>query len=207
MRSETVVYNGIRFRRYPDSPRWADRTYFRPSGNEGKRGLGALHQEIWKAAHGPIPSGHHIHHQDGDSLNNAVENLVAIPEFDHLSLHGRRPATDAQREHLARIREFATYWHRSPAGRAWHVNHGKAVWQGREPRVFTCVMCAREYTSVKPSNTRFCSNACKSRWRRQSGIDNETRRCAYCGDPFVCNRFADIATCSRVCGQRCRRRS
>jgi len=33
------------------------------------------HRLVWEAANGPIPEGHHIHHRNGDKLDNRRENL------------------------------------------------------------------------------------------------------------------------------------
>jgi len=40
-------------------------------GIEGKMS----HRYIWESHNGPIPEGYHIHHRDGNPLNNRLENL------------------------------------------------------------------------------------------------------------------------------------
>lgn len=129
VRVEVVVYRGIEFRRYPDAEQVSHRRYFKPGGQHVKAGVQALHQEIWKDAHGPIPEGYHIHHIDEDPTNNALDNLVAIPAGVHTSHHTKGvPVSDAQREHLDRVRPLAAEWHRSEEGRAWHREHARKVW-------------------------------------------------------------------------------
>ncbi len=63
-KSEVIYYKDIAFRRYPNSSKWADRNYYVPNATHRKRGIGRLHQEIWKDAHGLIPEGYHIHNLD-----------------------------------------------------------------------------------------------------------------------------------------------
>lgn len=124
---EIVVYRGTVFRRYPDARQPSHRRYFKPNGKAVARGIEALHREIYKDTHGPIPPGHHVHHIDGDFLNNDPANLEALPAGKHTKHHHPKgePASDAQRAHLDRIRPLAAAWHRSPEGRAWHRKHSK----------------------------------------------------------------------------------
>jgi len=46
-----------------------------------------VHRLVWALGNGPIPAGHHIHHVDGNKLNNAPDNLVSMPAEEHLRLH------------------------------------------------------------------------------------------------------------------------
>ena len=52
-------------------------------GNHNKK----LHRLIWEKSWGKIPKGHHIHHIDGNKLNNCILNLIAIPRRIHHELH------------------------------------------------------------------------------------------------------------------------
>lgn len=126
---EVAVFNGIEFRRYPNSSNESHRRYFKPGGQWVQRGVGALHQEVWKHHRGPIPDGWHVHHKNGDFLDNRIENLECLPPAEHYDQHqadrsalGRSPA---QQAHLDRIRSKAAEWHRSEAGRAWHREHAR----------------------------------------------------------------------------------
>lgn len=73
---EDIVFDGVRYYRYPDSPRPSARTYF-------QRGGKMLHRAIWEHAHGPIPPGHEIHHVDHDPLNNDLANLECAGRSEH----------------------------------------------------------------------------------------------------------------------------
>ena len=48
------------------------------------------HIVVWEKATGQsLPKGWDIHHKDGDGNNNAIENLVAMPHGEHISLHNK----------------------------------------------------------------------------------------------------------------------
>ena len=44
---------------------------------------------VWEQANGDIPAGHHIHHRDGNRLNNELSNLECIERFAHWNNHNR----------------------------------------------------------------------------------------------------------------------
>lgn len=48
-----------------------------------------LHRVIWKNNKGRIPKGYHIHHIDGNKLNNDITNLQLISSLEHFKLHSR----------------------------------------------------------------------------------------------------------------------
>lgn len=208
-RVDVVVFNGIKFRRYPDA-KWAcDRSYYVPGITDRQRGFGRLHEEIWKSAHGEIPDGCHIHHADGDALNNDIANLVCLDADEHRALHveDRHASgvyrTDARLAHLAAIRPEAAKWHRSDEGRAWHREHGRATWVDRQPAEATCEQCGARYNTLAAQrHDRFCSNACKSAWRRATGVDDEERACPQCGGVFRVNRYSKQRFCGRSCSAR-----
>lgn len=46
-----------------------------------------IHRGCWEAYHGPIPTGHVVHHIDEDRQHNAIENLLCMPKGEHSRLH------------------------------------------------------------------------------------------------------------------------
>lgn len=46
-----------------------------------------LHREIYRKRCGPIPPGYHIHHIDKNPKNNDPQNLIAVTEEFHATLH------------------------------------------------------------------------------------------------------------------------
>lgn len=204
-RSEVIAYKGIRYRRYPDSEKWAERSYYVPGIADRQRlGLGRLHEEIWKDLHGPIPDGCHVHHADRDPLNNEPDNLVCLSSDEHKRYHASLwdRSTPEWLEHLERIRPKAAEWHGSAEGIEWHRQHGIAAAEARELLTFTCEQCGAEYqTKARGDATRFCSNKCKSAWRRASGVDDEQRTCENCGETFTVNKYSRVRFCGRSCGR------
>lgn len=202
MKHESVWFNGVEYRRYPESSCEASRKYYVAIGPQRKY-LRRLHQEVYKFYHGPIPPGYQIHHKDHNPLNNDPSNLEAIDKDQHLKHHGDamrgKPASSWQKKHLnLSARPAAIKWHKSPEGRAWHKEHAKRVLHQRTfPR--TCEYCGASYRSQRVVNSRFCTPKCQSAWRRSSGIDNITRICEWCKAPFIINKNLKNKLCSRKC--------
>ena len=46
-----------------------------------------VHRLVWALTYGPIPDGYDVHHKDENRLNNAIENLEAMPAPEHHRLH------------------------------------------------------------------------------------------------------------------------
>lgn len=200
---EVITYRGIRFRRYPDADGWAERAYYTPGIADRQAGVGRLHEEVWKAHHGPIPAGHHVHHVDRDRLNNAIDNLVCLTAAQHAAEHAgdvsAAKSTPEHLAHLAAIRPQAAAWHGSAEGLAWHAEHGRRTWQSRQALRLTCERCGQAYESRGAGEKRYCSANCRTQARKASGVDNVERTCAVCGDPFTVNRYSTGTTCSRSC--------
>jgi hypothetical protein len=208
---EAIRYKGILYRRYPDSDKWAERVYYVPGiGDRQKRGLGRLHEEIWKDTNGPIPEGCHIHHEDHDPLNNDPSNLVCLTGEEHRAHHGpewaERSRSPEALAHLGAVRHLTVAWHRSEEGREWHREHGRLAMAARETESFDCQQCGKSYETInRGDGTRFCSNACKSAWRRAAGLDDVDRTCHLCGAAFRTNKYSGTWHCGRSCAARCRR--
>lgn len=209
---DSIRYGGVIFRRYPDSKNWAERSYYVPGVADRKKGARRLHEEIWRAAHGPIPDGFDIHHVDFNPLNNDVANLRCVEAGEHQRIHveHRRETgayvDDERLAHLERIRPLTKTWHASEEGREWHSRNARESWVGRECRDEKCQQCGGPYRTRRTGGDRFCSNACRSQARRLSGVDDVDKTCVNCGQAFRANKYARSASCSRVCAQRYRAR-
>ena len=87
-----------------------------------------MHRYVWEFYNGKIPKGYDIHHKDGNTDNNTIENLECITEEEHNRKHAEerklRGVSEKQRQHLAHIQELAKQWHASPEGLEWHRQHG-----------------------------------------------------------------------------------
>src|SRR3990167_10451676 len=151
---QTIIFNGEKFYRYQESRHRSFKLYFYNSKRH------ALHRAIWEDNFGKIPKGFHIHHKDGNTLNNEIENLECIDGKEHSKLHYK-------------LKPFTKH---------------------------KCELCGNEYKTKKESGTRFCSNKCKSKWRRKSGKNKEKRICTTCSKEFYTDRYKQTRACSRSCG-------
>lgn len=168
---EVRIYNGHRYRRYPESKHLHHQRYFH--GTEPRRGF--LHRHVWEDTHGPIPAGFDIHHIDEDTGNNDPLNLECLPKPDHKSLHDR--TWEGQQEHLEAQRLKAALWHASPEGLAWHSENGKAAWVDRETIAKQCECCGSAFEAYF-KRARFCTTACKQRaaYARRGGKGSANSR-------------------------------
>jgi len=184
MADETVVFNG---RVYA----WNGR-YFRKSRS-------FLHRDVWIHFNGPIPKGYHVHHIDHDTRNNAIENLQMVWGTTHLSTHQRA---------MSKPKPVWAYpalqaWRESEAGKAALSEMGRrnSVYLGQE-KEFKCECCGEYFNAPNVGHNRFCSNNCKSKWRRAAGLDDVAKVCVECGVEFKTNRFKPTVTCSLSCGRK-----
>ena len=142
------------------------------------------HRWVWINYHGKIPKGYHVHHKNEDKSDNRIENLELIERSRHLSHHMQ----DTERkkksaEHCEKIRPLTKEWHRSEEGRAWHRLHAlKNNFGNGELFDYICQQCSKLYKSKLKGKdqTRFCSNNCKSQWRRNAKLDYIDKVCPVC---------------------------
>ncbi len=55
--------------------------------NNGKRSALLVHRLVWQYSNGPIPEDFDVHHLDENTLNNNINNLLALDKRRHRSLH------------------------------------------------------------------------------------------------------------------------
>ena len=164
------------------------------------------HQWIWLSIHKIIPKGYHIHHLNEDKSDNRIENLELIEKSRHLKHHMSNPSRKAKSREMAhKYRYLTKEWHRSELGRAWHVEHGKITWQKRKPIEIICKICNKS-AKTKTYHQEFCSNACKSKCRRYTGVDNVKRKCVVCDNEYFVNKYSKTVSCSRKCVEEKKRR-
>lgn len=195
---ETTKWNGKIYRRYPNSKNISDRRYFQ---RMGKNRPSRLHRDVWEHTHGPIPEEHHIHHIDGDTSNNDISNLECVSPAEHAKRHAwSDERRERHKKHLDRIRHKTKAWHASPEGIAKHREIGAMAYKNFVPTPKPCEHCEAIFSPKAIGNKdRFCSNSCKSAWRRASGVDDECRRCINCGEQYTCNKYSRKKSCSRAC--------
>lgn len=174
------------------------RTY-RWNGKYFRRARTFLHRDVWAHHKGPIPEGYHVHHVDHDTTNNTIENLQLVWGSTHLHHHlveNPRPKPEWAYPALK-------VWRESPEGKARLAELGKrnSVYLGQE-KEFQCECCNEYFFAPHVGSNRFCSNKCKSKWRRDAGLDDVTRACQECGTEFKANKYDAVKNCSLSCGRK-----
>lgn len=164
---ESIVFNGITYRRYTDAKRDSDRKYFKADiGDQQLKGASLLHRDVWQFYNGPIPKGYQIHHKDGNTANNVLANLACLSRAEHLLRHLDKNKNNVFPE---KAQVLATAWHRSEEGHLWHIRNSIEF-------VRKCPLCDKEFiTTPRESggaryNTgdhkgkKFCSRSCASKY-------------------------------------------
>ena len=191
------IFNGVTFVRDKSG-------YYRVSTNYSI----TMHRYVWEYYNGKIPDNCEIHHIDGNRGNNSIDNLQLMTVKEHKEYHSAH-LSDEQREWRrnninTNARPKAIEWHKSEEGREWHIKH---ITNQRLSGVFEadckCLHCGKEFRGHV--NSKFCSNACKSAYRRTTNADNVTRVCKVCGKEFSTNKYKSTMTCSRSCANRMRK--
>ena len=111
-----IIYDGVEYVAYKK-----DKYY----QNRHDKHLPRLHQQIYIDNFGPIPAGYHVHHIDGNTENNSVSNLTALPAGEHTKetfrqLEGfERGCESCGKKFIAKIKTRAKYCSKRCAHREW----------------------------------------------------------------------------------------
>ena len=167
MERETILYRGKKYNRSPNSKRRQHRVYFWRH-DKWKESPVALHRQIWIDNFGSIPKKHHIHHKDGDTFNNSIENLELISSSDHAKIHSTSPERiKKSRESIKIAIEYAKEWHGTEEGKKWHSKHSKEIWKNRKPIEVSCVQCGKKFMS-KDGTGKYCSAYHGNKFRKEN---------------------------------------
>ncbi len=139
---------------------WNNEIYSRDTQNTSHRknyfyaqnGKKTLHREIWKEKNGDIPKGKHIHHKDGNPLNNSIDNLECLTHKEHMLAHSILAKNDPSKDIFKTRKE----WQKSPDGLAHHRKIGKENWLKRKKFLRICNRCKKEewFFTLTGSNPR-----------------------------------------------------
>lgn len=163
-----------------------------------------LHRRIYTDHYGPIPAGYVVHHDNENWQDNTPSNLILKLDEVHGREHMLERMADPDYraralEGLGKAQHAARAWHSTPEGLAWHSEHGKACWDGRESVAAVCTVCGTGFDTYFPSRARFCSRSCMQREGYQRAKTSHGI-CEICGVSFVVNKYRRQACCSRKCG-------
>lgn len=189
--NDYAIVDNIKFRKDKKSG------YYLSNVINGKRYR--LHRYIYETYIGTIPKGYEVHHIDHNKDNNEIDNLKLLSSKEHKEIHGRE-LSDEMREFYKnnlneKARPKAIKWHKSEEAKEWHKEQYKRTLGKRKPIKMECEYCHTIYEKITNGTNRFCSNKCKSAWRREKGLDNEERKCIKCGKTFTCNKYYKTKKC------------
>jgi len=178
---KTIVYRGVKYT--------LNKGYYKTTYS--------LHRRIWEDHFGEIPIDHHIHHKNGNSLDNRIENLECIHKSKHHSMH-----FSAQRQlekmHSPESRLKAKEWARSSEAKKMLGIFSKKQWEKRKPIKRECVICGVEFLTKNLNGTKYCSQVCRSRCQKLREM--VWRSCLICQKGFQTRNYSQASkTCSRKC--------
>ena len=161
----------------------------------------ALHRRIWEDNYGEVPPDHHIHHINGDSTDNRLENLECIHKSKHHSMHfsAQRQVAAMQKKES---REKANEWYRSDYGREKQGAASRKGWNERKPIERACVICNKKFMTKNLNGTKYCSQVCRS--KSQSNRESAETQCLVCGKTFVRRVYAQKWREGKTCSQSCK---
>lgn len=159
------------------------------------------HRWVWENHHGKIPNGYHVHHRDENKSNNEISNLTLLTQSDHCRHHYTEEKRQASSNLMDKIRPLTKEWHGSEEGKKWHQAHGILSWKDRKEIEIICKIC-QKLSKTKTYHQQFCSNSCKSKWRRSQRLDDIEKICPICEKRFRINKYKKTLTCNRICAQK-----
>ena len=158
-----------------------------------------LHRYIWEQYNGEIPNNYEIHHIDHNKDNNNISNLEMLTKEEHKKRHIEEINDYVKEKYRINLeknaRPKAIEWHKSNEGKEWHKEQYKNSLGKLIPKEMICEYCGKHYLSMDNGKNRFCSNNCKSAYRRKTGIDNINRICIICGNEFIVNKYSKKVKC------------
>lgn len=196
-----AYFNGYKFTK-------DDKTgYYLSSIINGKRYR--LHRYIWEYYKGEIPKGYHIHHKDHNKDNNELSNLELLTKEEHIKRHKEEMSKELIEKYIDNLNKYARpkaiEWHKSEEGKKWHKKQYGVSLGNRKKEIFICEYCGKEYETYKQKENKFCSQKCKSAYRRESGLDDIERICIKCNKPFKTNKYGTTKYCYECRPKRKRR--
>ncbi len=156
-----------------------------------------LHRRIWKNHFGEIPHNYHIHHKNGDTTDNRIENLECISKKDHHRMH-----FDKEKQlkilHSPENKKKAQKGRNTNASRKKQSEKSKKQWENRKPIEKVCVICSIKFLTKNFTGTKYCGQRCRSmsQYRRDQILVD----CVICQKKFYTFKKKNHSiTCSPSC--------
>lgn len=190
-----VYFNGLKFTKDEETGYYLNSTI-------RKR----LHVYVWEFYNGEIPKGYEVHHKNKDKATTNIEELELLSKSEHMKKHWQEKTEEERNEVKERFKknvgEAAKKWHSSEKGIEWHKKHYERM-KGvlHQRKLYSCKCCNKLFSGIKEG---YCSNACKSKYRRDNGLDDIEKICPCCQKVFMANKYAKRVTCSKSCSNRYR---
>ncbi len=94
-----------------------------------------LHRMVWEHSNGPIPPKMDIHHVDGNTSNNTLENLECLTRSAHRQKHHDAYSPEQRAAVRKNLIDNAIpkskAWHGTPEGIEWHRQHALKINLGK----------------------------------------------------------------------------
>jgi len=199
---ETIIFNGIEYKLMGAKKYYLSQTKI----NSQRKGAKGLHCAIWEFNNKmAIPKGHCIHHKDGNTFNNNIENLECIETKLHLSEHSKNNFKNEEYRNnaiktLRDNSDKAAEWHRSEAGLKWHSENSRNCI--RKVKNLVCANCGKDFLSVM-SDSKCCSVKCGDHLRREINKVSYIGKCNYCGKEFIAAKRDKSKPDNKFCSPSC----
>lgn len=103
----------------------------------------------------------------------------------------------SQNMRLARVKA-AEYW-KSDEGKEKRKELAKSYIKNMKPIDGACLLCGNIFQHKGMNPKKYCSDKCKSAFRRKNKIDHIDGKCIVCCKLFSFNKYTSNLTCSRKC--------
>lgn len=163
----------------------------------------SIARRVWSRANGrPVPRGHQVHHIDGDTNNNSIENLELLTALEHQRLHRAiEPHRPANCCHCGAA--FSIPWPYSP--QFYCSNACKSAARrssGVDDVERRCERCEASFRVNRYKKQQFCSRECSEPGRYVRARD--VFQCVHCGNSFEA-KDRRAMYCSESCRKRHKR--
>lgn len=200
-KTQILIMNGeiVQFRKKTDNGYWVNSS--KKTGS-----VLYLHREKYKQEFGLTEEQikeYEVHHIDGNKDNNEIDNLKLLTTEEHHKLHDIR--SESSHRHVCK-KCGRTYW--SSVSKSTEIcdRCDSSLAIGGSSMIMIkkrCEYCGAEYETkgVNRNRSKFCSNKCKSAYRRAKGVDNIEKVCERCGSIYLINKYSTGRICRKCSGK------